>query len=143
MPVAAHPRPPQTAHAQHQGACVHKEDPLWLRVVTLDTMILRRVILGLFSLALILPILPGYPGITCPLRAVTGIPCPFCGTTTAVGEAAHLNLAESLRTNPGPLVALAIAAVLFVLRPARLRVPVSALIALLAAMWVVQLFRFS
>jgi hypothetical protein len=114
-----------------------------LRVVTLDTMILRRVILGLFSLALILPVVPGYPGITCPLRALTGIPCPFCGTTAAVGEAAHLNLAESLRTNPGPLIAVVVAIVLFALRPAKLRVPLLALIALPATMWVVQLFRFS
>jgi hypothetical protein len=137
MPVA------EVAHRARGGRCNHEAEPLWLRVVTLDAIALRRVIVGLFSLALILPVVPGYPGITCPLRALTGVPCPFCGTTGAVGEAARLNLVESLRTNPGPLIAVVVAVVLFALRPARLRIPLVVLIALPAGMWVVELFRFS
>jgi hypothetical protein len=137
MPVA------EVAHGPRAGTCNHEAKPLWLRVVTLDAVALRRVILGLFSLALILPIVPGYPGLTCPLRALTGVPCPFCGTTGAVGEAARGNLLESLRTNPGPLIAVVVALALFALRPARLRVPLVVLIALPAGMWVVELFRFS
>jgi hypothetical protein len=137
MPVA------EVAHGARGGTCNHEVQPLWFRVVTLDAVALRRVILGLFSLALILPVVPGYPGITCPLRALTGVPCPFCGTTGAVGEAARFNLVESLRINPGPLIAVVVAIVLFAMRPTRLRVPLVLLVAIPLGMWVVQLFRFS
>jgi hypothetical protein len=137
MPVA------EATHTAHGATCDHDAKPLWLRIVTVDAVALRRVILGLFSLALILPAVPGYPGITCPLRALTGVPCPFCGTTGAVGEAARLSFVESLRTNPGPLIAVVVALFLFALRPARLRVPLLILIGLPTGMWVVQLFRFS
>ena len=51
--------------------------------------------------ACVLPALPGHPGAACPLRMLTGIPCPLCGMTTSVEETVHLNLGERARGEPG------------------------------------------
>lgn len=44
--------------------------------------------------------LPGRPATVCPLRALTGVPCPFCGGTTAAAHIGHLDLLGALRANP-------------------------------------------
>jgi hypothetical protein len=44
--------------------------------------------------------IPGRPSTLCPLRALTGVPCPFCGGTTAAVEVGRLDLAGALRVNP-------------------------------------------
>ena len=36
----------------------------------------------------------------CPLRRFTGIPCPFCGTTTAATLVLRGRLGDALRVNP-------------------------------------------
>ena len=51
--------------------------------------------------------LPARPATLCPLRAVTGVPCPLCGGTTAVAELGRLDVAGALATAPVPLVAAA------------------------------------
>ena len=65
------------------------------------------------------PLLPVHPPIACPLRAATGIPCPFCGMTRAVVAAVHGHIGPSLAFNPGGLVVLLLAA-LVIVRPALL-----------------------
>ena len=70
-----------------------------------------------------LPLLPGHPGIACPLRRLTGIPCPLCGMTTGVEEGVRLHLGRAFAANPGGLVAVVAAVMLLVLRPARVRIP--------------------
>jgi hypothetical protein len=40
----------------------------------------------------------------CPLRALTGIPCPLCGTTTAATALASGDLGAALAANPFVLV---------------------------------------
>jgi hypothetical protein len=96
-------------------------------------------------------------GLPCPLRWMTGIPCPFCGLTTAAVDLAHGRLLASLADNPAAL-ALAILTVvtvpLIVLRQlglaatpvpwsarTRRRTQVAA-IAAAAASWLFQLHRF-
>ena len=40
------------------------------------------------------------PATLCPLRALTGIPCPLCGGTTAAVRLGHFNLIGALAANP-------------------------------------------
>jgi hypothetical protein len=92
--------------------------------------------------AAVLPMLPGDPGVPCPLRSFTGVPCPLCGMTTSVEAAVHLQLGEALAANPMGVVAVVVAIVLLVRRPATLPVWVPGILVALAAMWVFQLHRF-
>ena len=94
-------------------------------------------------LAVVLPLVPGYPGVPCLLRTFTGIPCPFCGMSTSVKETVRLHLRDGWAANPAGVTAVLVAVALIVLPTSRMRLPVLLIPAALAAMWVFQLFRFS
>jgi hypothetical protein len=50
---------------------------------------------------------PGLPGLSCPLRALTGVPCPTCFLTRATGAALSGDLSGSLQWHLfGPITAL-------------------------------------
>jgi hypothetical protein len=95
---------------------------------------------------------------SCPLRSLTGIPCPLCGMTRGVEALVHGDVVGSLRMNPGALllVLTAVAFVGFVLVPRRARlftvpawsVPAwsvrgGSVVATFAGLWGWQLFKFS
>lgn len=111
---------------------------------TLDVATLRIAGGAMLAAAAARPLLPGEPGLPCPLRAVTGIPCPLCGMTTSVTAAAHLDLAGAAAANPVGILAVLVAVVLL-LRPriSVLDLPRWALPTTLAGMWAFQLQRFS
>jgi len=92
--------------------------------------------------ALALPVLPGPDGVPCPLRSLTGIPCPFCGMTTSVIAAVHLHPATAVAANPAGVVAVAVALALLIFRGwRRATVPAWTLPAALAVMWIWELVR--
>jgi hypothetical protein len=83
------------------------------------------------------PLLPVHPPLACPLRTLTGIPCPFCGMTRACIAAVHGHLGASLAFNPaGVLVVLAAIVALF--RPrllTRVHVPTWAVFVAFGVLW--------
>ena len=89
-----------------------------------------------------LPLLPGHPGIACPLRALTGVPCPLCGMTTSVEATVHLDLRAALAANPAGVAAVLAALVVLVVRPARFRLHRLAAPVMLGGMWLFELHRF-
>jgi hypothetical protein len=93
------------------------------------------------------------PGVLCPLRRLTGVPCPFCGSTTVFMEAGAGHWGAAVTANPvtvvatllfltAPLLAMdATDAVAVVSRiPVRARWIAGALI--LVGSWLWQLHRF-
>jgi hypothetical protein len=113
------------------------------RVLPIDVSGLRWAGGAMVGLGLVLPHLPHNPGLPCPLRTVTGVPCPLCGMSTAVkaGLAGHLR--TSIAANPFGVVALVVAvALLAVPRVRTVRVPVALLVACAATSWVWELRRF-
>ena len=97
----------------------------------------------MLAAAAVRPLVPGQHGLGCPLRRLTGVPCPLCGMTTSVTHAVRLQLSEALAANPAGVVAVAAALVLLVVRRSDpLAVPVWAATAGLVLMWVFQLHRF-
>ena len=96
-------------------------------------------------------------GLTCPLRALTGVPCPMCGMTTAATSLAAGDLHAALAANPFVLVLAGLTlcmAVLMAARAAGLAPPAAgwpasrrrqaywAVAVLLASSWAFQLHRF-
>ena len=58
---------------------------------------------GAGAVGLIYPLLmahTGDRGIPCPLRTLTGVPCPCCGMTTATVSLVHGGWLAAARTNP-------------------------------------------
>jgi hypothetical protein len=112
-------------------------------IASLDPRELRVAGAAMLGAGVLLPILPGHPSLVCPLRAATGVPCPLCGLSTSVEETVRLHWGDALRANPFGLLLVLVAAGLLVLRPRRLRLPMPALYAALAASWLFELYRFS
>lgn len=114
-----------------------------MRQMRLDVRDLRTASVLLLGAAAVVPVLPGHDELTCPLRAVTGVPCPLCGMTTSVTNTVRLDLHEAVAANPAGVFAIVAAILLLTLRPRRLALPAAVIPVSLAAMWVWQLVRFS
>ena len=97
----------------------------------------------MLAAGLTLPVLPGHPSLHCPLRALTGLPCPLCGLSTSVEETVRLHLGDAVAANPLGVVLVLVALALLVLRPVRLTLPRAVVPTVLAASWLFELHRFS
>ena len=117
--------------------------PVVVRMLALEPSDLRTSGAVMLGAAAVLPFLPGHPGIACPLRTLTGVPCPLCGMTTSVEDGVRLHLGDAVAANPGGLVAIAVAVFLLVVRPRRFRIPVLLPYVALSGLWLCELHRFS
>lgn len=97
----------------------------------------------MLAAAAALPLLPGHDLVTCPLRALTGVPCPLCGMTTSVVATVHLDVGDALAANPAGIGAVLAALLVLVARPRPLTVPSPIVFGVLALMWLFELHRFA
>ena len=82
-------------------------------------------------------------GLACPLRTMTGVPCPLCGMTTSVTAAVRLDIGGALAANPAGVLAVIAAIAVFVFRDRRtVALPVWLIPAGLVLMWLYELHRF-
>jgi hypothetical protein len=90
------------------------------------------------------------PGALCPLRRLTGVPCPFCGSTTVFMEAGAGHWSAALTANPVTVVA----ALIFLIAPLLAFDPIATVVriptrvlwvggaVILAGSWLWELHRF-
>ena len=111
--------------------------------IRLDASELRLTGAALIAGGAALQLSPVHVPIFCPLRTLTGIPCPLCGMTTSVEATVRLDFGSALAATPAGVALVAAVIAVLVLRPPLIRLPALAPYAVLAAMWVFQLYRFS
>ncbi len=110
--------------------------------VNLDAM--RGVGAGILAVAAVRPLVPFEFVPPCPLRTLTGIPCPFCGMTRGVTAAVHADLGRAAFLNPGSIVLVVLAVLLLVAwRSKRVDLPTWVVAAVLGLMWCWQLFKYA
>jgi hypothetical protein len=109
--------------------------------IDLDLRPLRYVAGAMLGAAVVRPHL-GDPGVACPLRSLTGVPCPLCGMTRGVTAMVHGDIGHALLMNPGSVLLVAAAVAVLVARHAhRVQFPAWALYLTIAALWAFQLFK--
>ncbi|HET7488998.1 MAG TPA: DUF2752 domain-containing protein [Acidimicrobiales bacterium] len=116
--------------------------PLVHRRSTVELRDMRLGAAPMLAAAAVRPLLPGQPGLPCPLRSLTGIPCPLCGATRSVTAAVHLHLGQAFHWNPVGIVAVVAAVALLVTRVKCVTIPAWAPPVAVAALWAWQLWRF-
>ena len=112
--------------------------------VEVDLRPLRLLGIVMFVGAFVHPLLPFTGPVLCPLRRVTGVPCPFCGMTRGVIALAHGDLFSSLTFNPGAVVIVALAvAILVAWRVQRVAMPTWTIVSFFVLLWAYQLFKYT
>lgn len=113
---------------------------------------LRFLGVGMVVGGALMTALPATNVILCPLRAITGVPCPFCGMTTGTLALARGDMVGSIAANPAAIVL--VVAVLLAFVPVSARRALAAIGAtvprpppwlvwvMLAPLWLWQLARF-
>jgi hypothetical protein len=109
--------------------------------IDVDLRPLRYAGAAMLGVAAVRPLL-GNPGIGCPLRSLTGVPCPLCGMTRGVTDMVHGDVGKALLMNPGSvLLVVAVVVMLVAWRRQRLRIAPWTVYAAIAALWGFQLFK--
>ena len=112
--------------------------------VSVDPSRLKLPAAGMLAMGAVLALSPHDPGLVCPLRTLTGLPCPLCGMTTSVEATLSGDIGGALEANPFGLVAVAAGAIVLLWkRPRRVELSFGLITATVCASWAFQLFRFS
>jgi hypothetical protein len=110
---------------------------------SLDVREARIAGAAMLGVAAVRPLIPFEFVPPCPLKTITGIPCPLCGMTRGVTSLVHGDVAHALLMNPGAFLAIGIALVLLLQwRRKKVVVPVWVLVTLLGVLWTWQLFKY-
>ena len=109
----------------------------------LDVRRLRKPAAIFVAGGLLLAHLPEGWGLPCPMRTLTGIPCPFCGVTTSVRDTLGGRVRAGFDAAPLGVVLL-VAAIAIVLRlgPAHVRIVRPIAIISVVTEWCFELHRF-
>ena len=109
-----------------------------------DLRALRGIGVAMLGVAAVRPVIPFEFVPPCPLRTLTGIPCPLCGMTRGVTAAVHADLGRAAFLNPGSVVAVVLAVLLLLAwRTNRIHVPVWLTTLILGLLWSWQLFKYA
>jgi hypothetical protein len=109
----------------------------------IDLKAVRTFGAGMLAVAAVRPVLPVEVVPPCPLRTLTGVPCPLCGMTRGVTAVVHGQLGHALFLNPGSIAAVIVAIVLlFSWRARSVTVRVWMVVAVLALLWSWNLFKY-
>jgi Protein of unknown function (DUF2752) len=111
---------------------------------SVDLTQLRWIGAAMLGVAAVRPLVPFEFVPPCPLRTLTGVPCPLCGMTRGVTAAVHLELGKAVFLNPGSIVAVVLAILIIVAwRTKRVKVPVWVFFVVLGLMWSWELFKYA
>jgi len=109
-----------------------------------DLTQLRWVGAAMLGVAAVRPLVPFEFVPPCPLRTLTGVPCPFCGMTRGVTAAVHADLGRAVFLNPGSVVAVVLAILLLVAwRTKRVNIPLWSIAVVFGLLWSWQLFKYA
>ena len=104
-------------------------DRWWKVMLDVPVFWLRIGSLGVIALGVLGPSSVASGPILCPLRAATGVPCPYCGLTRSITATATGDLAGAVELNPaGPAVVVLTLFSWFSWSISRLRLPVIVLL---------------
>lgn len=104
----------------------------------------RGAAIAMLAAGPVLALMPGHAGLPCPLRTLTGVPCPLCGSTTSVEDVFRGHVVAAIQANPLGLGVVAAALFLLVRRPRHaLRVPGVVVALTVLGLWLFELHRFS
>lgn len=105
------------ALAHHDCATHVAAAPATTRRVGPRTVALRYAAVALTALVIGALHIPHRPATLCLFRELTGLPCPFCGGTTAAARLGHGNITGALGASPLAVVLLATWPLLDAVRP--------------------------
>ena len=111
---------------------------------TIDARTGRILAAAMLGVAAVRPLVPFEFVPPCPLRTITGIPCPLCGMTRGVTALVHGDVARAVLLNPGVL--LAVLGAIFLLVQWRFRrviVPYWVVVPIFGALWTWQLYKYA